>query len=64
MRRLLTVREVAELLSVKESFVRRLIFERRIPVVHLGRLIRIEAAEVEGFIEAGRSSSRGGAHVP
>lgn len=50
---LLTVAEVAERLNTGERFVRRLIAERRIVVVHLGRLVRIPESAVRGFIEAG-----------
>ena len=50
---LLTVAEVAERLNTGERFVRRLIAERRILVVHLGRLVRIPESAVCEFIEAG-----------
>jgi excisionase family DNA binding protein len=39
--RLLTVGQVAELLSTSERFPRRLIAERRIRFVHVGRHVRI-----------------------
>jgi excisionase family DNA binding protein len=39
--RLLTVGEVAELLGTTERFPRRLIAERRIRFVHVGRHVRI-----------------------
>jgi excisionase family DNA binding protein len=51
--RLLTVDEVAILMSVKPRFVRRLIHERRIDVRHLGKHVRIRESAVEAFIEAG-----------
>ena len=50
---LLTVAEVAECLNTGERFVRRLIEERRITVVHLGRLVRIPKSAVNAFIKAG-----------
>jgi excisionase family DNA binding protein len=50
---LLTVAEVAERLNTGERFVRRLIEEQRITVVHLGRLVRIPETAVNAFIKAG-----------
>ena len=62
--RLLTVAEVAELLGTTERFPRRLIAERRIRFVRLGRHVRIPESAVEDFIIAGlvepmRSARRG-----
>jgi excisionase family DNA binding protein len=51
--RLLTVGEVAELLGTKERFPRRLIAERRIRFVRLGRHVRIPESAVREFITAG-----------
>ena len=53
MDKLLTVAEAAELFNTGERFVRRLIEERRITVVHLGRLVRIPESAVVAFIQAG-----------
>jgi excisionase family DNA binding protein len=54
--RLLTVREVAERLGTwntsKERFPRRLIEERRIEFVHVGRNVRIKESVVQAYIEA------------
>lgn len=55
MDKLLTVPEVAERFNTPERFVRRLIAERRIVVVHLGRLVRIPESAVLEFIEVGTS---------
>jgi excisionase family DNA binding protein len=52
--RLLTVAEVAELLCTSERFPRRLIAERRIRFVKLGRHVRIPEPAVREFIDAGR----------
>jgi excisionase family DNA binding protein len=52
--RLLTVTEVAELLGTSERFPRRLIAERRIRFVKLGRYVRIPESAVREFIDAGR----------
>jgi excisionase family DNA binding protein len=51
--RLLTVAEVAELLGTTERFPRRLIAERRITFVRVGRHVRIPEAAVRDFIAAG-----------
>ena len=51
--RLLTVAEVAELLGTTERFPRRLITERRIRFVRVGRHVRIPESAVHEFIEAG-----------
>ncbi|MEV4390847.1 helix-turn-helix domain-containing protein [Nonomuraea sp. NPDC049607] len=51
--RLLTVEEAAERLNTSVRFPRRLIEERRIAFVHLGRNVRIPEAALEAFISAG-----------
>lgn len=51
--RLLTVAEVAELLGTTERFPRRLVAERRIRFVHVGRHVRISESAVREFIAAG-----------
>jgi excisionase family DNA binding protein len=50
--RLLTVAEVAELLGTSERFPRRLIAERRIEFVKLGRHVRIRESVLAAFISA------------
>lgn len=62
---LLTVAQVAELLGTTERFPRRLIAERRIRFVHVGRYVRIPESALRDFIGAGlveplRSSRPGG----
>ena len=49
---LLTVKEVAELLGTTERFPRRLIEERRIEYVHVGRHVRIALSAVHAYIAA------------
>jgi excisionase family DNA binding protein len=56
----LTVEEVAELLSVSPAYVRRrLVFERRIPYVKVGRHVRIDERDLEDFIARGRVTPAG-----
>jgi excisionase family DNA binding protein len=50
--RLLTVAQVAELLGTTERFPRRLIAERRIRFVRVGRHVRIPESAVRAFIAA------------
>jgi excisionase family DNA binding protein len=52
--RLLTVEEAAERLGTSTRFVRRLIFERRIAFVKVGRHVRITPADLDAFVAAGR----------
>lgn len=62
---LITVNAAAERLTVSPYWLRRRIAEKSIPVVRLGRLVRIEESVIEGLIDEGRqpaeSRSRAGA---
>ena len=63
--RLFTVAEAAEVLRTTERFPRRLIAERRIRFVRIGRHIRIPESALQEFIDAGivepmTSTRRGG----
>jgi excisionase family DNA binding protein len=51
--RLLTIAEAAEVLSTSERFPRRLIEQRRIRFVRVGRHVRIPESALSEFIEAG-----------
>jgi excisionase family DNA binding protein len=51
--RLLTVGEAASLLGTSERFPRRLIAERRIRFVRVGRHVRIPESALDEFIAAG-----------
>jgi excisionase family DNA binding protein len=51
--RLLTVAEAAEVLRTTERFPRRLIAERRIRFVRVGRHVRIPESALQEFIAAG-----------
>ena len=54
MDQLLTPQEVADRLGTSLRFVRRLVLERRIPFIRVGRHVRIAAGDLEAFIAAGR----------
>lgn len=58
MDQLLNVNEVAELLGTTVRFPRRLIEERRIRFVKVGRHVRIPASAVAELIEAGTVEPR------
>ena len=51
--RLLTVEAAAERLSTSPRFVRRLIAERRIEFVKVGRHVRISESVLDAFIQSG-----------
>ena len=51
---LLTPLEVAGLLKTTVRMVRRLVSERRIEYVKVGRSVRFEAAAVSAYVEANR----------
>jgi excisionase family DNA binding protein len=59
LRPLLTVPEVAALLRLSPRSIRRLIADGRLPVVRLGRAIRIRPQDVEALVaSSGRERSR------
>jgi len=51
---LLDVAQLAAQLGVRERFVRRLIAERRVPFCKIGKFIRFDPHEIEGWIDARR----------
>jgi excisionase family DNA binding protein len=53
MERLLSLPEAADRLGTTTRFPRRLIAERRIRFVRLGRHVRIPESAIEEFVEAG-----------
>jgi excisionase family DNA binding protein len=53
MEQLLTVDEVADALGTSVRFPRRLIAERRIRFVRIGRLVRIPESALEEFVREG-----------
>lgn len=49
---LLDIEDVATHLNITVRHVRRLVFERRIPYVKVGRLLRFDPAEVAVWLQA------------
>jgi excisionase family DNA binding protein len=54
---LLTVDQAAELLGTTPRFIRRLRTERRIPVIKLGKHIRIDSHDLDAYITASRQEA-------
>ena len=51
---LLTMDQLAERLGVTRRHVRRLITERRVPFVRVGRFIRFDPAEISAWLDRAR----------
>jgi excisionase family DNA binding protein len=47
---LLDISQAAERLSVSQSFVRRLVLERRVPYFKVGKYIRFESADLDEWL--------------
>ncbi len=47
---LLTVEQAADYLNITEHFVRRLIRERRIPFLKVGRLVRLRRTDIDEYL--------------
>lgn len=52
--RLIDVGDLAKMLHVEVVFVRRLVFERRIPYVKVGKFVRFDPAEVTAWLDERR----------
>ena len=51
---LLTIGQAGEYLGTGERFIRRLVAQRRIPYIKLGKYVRLQRSALDAFIEAGR----------
>lgn len=54
---LITVPQLAERLGVKPRFVYRLVDERRIPFIHVGRYLRFDPADVDEYLSSRRTEA-------
>jgi excisionase family DNA binding protein len=61
---LLTVDQAAERLGTSPRFIRRLIAERRIAFAKLGKHVRIDSADLDAFVAAGRVAPAGSVALP
>ena len=52
MTKLLDIKEVSERLSIKQSTLRAWIFAGKLPVVRLGRLVRIRESALADWVKA------------
>lgn len=52
--RLLTIDQLAEQLGITTRHVRRLIAERRVPYLKVGKLARFDPAEIAGWLDGRR----------
>ncbi len=52
--RILTVDEAAAYLNVTSRFVRRLVAERRVSYLKVGRLVRFDTKDLDEFLRQGR----------
>jgi excisionase family DNA binding protein len=57
--KLLTVPALAELLGVKDRHVRRLVAERRVPIVKWGHLVRFDPDEIAAWLDTHRRGAEG-----
>ncbi len=55
---LIDIEAVAERLGVQVRHVRRLVYERRIPYLKWGHLLRFDPAEIERWLETSRRPAR------
>ncbi len=53
MQRLLTVFQAADQLALRPATIRKMIIQRRLPVVRIGRSVRIRELDVEGIVRGG-----------
>ena len=55
---LLTVAQAGEYLGTRERFIRRLITERRIAFVKVGKYVRLERSALDALVDKGRIPSQ------
>ncbi len=53
MEQLVTVKHAADLLSCSEAAIRKWIYQRRLPVVKVGRLTRLRLSDLEALVANG-----------
>ncbi len=57
MDKLVTVKQAADLLACSEAAVRKWIYQRRLPVVKVGRLTRLRLNDLEALVAQGLRQS-------
>ncbi len=53
MDQLVTVKDAARLLSCSEAAIRKWVYQRRLPVVKVGRLTRLRQRDLEALVTSG-----------
>ncbi len=61
---LLNVDQAADRLGTSPRFIRRLVAERRIAFTKLGKHVRIDTADLDAFVAAGRVAPAMPANLP
>lgn len=61
---LIDIHAAADYLATSERHMRELVAKRRIPFLHVGRLIRFDTKDLDAFKEAGRVEARTGPLAP
>ncbi len=56
---LITIDELAARLGTSTRHIRRLVTERRIPYIKVGRLVRFDPADIAAWIDGRRVNDRG-----
>jgi excisionase family DNA binding protein len=57
MQALLKAKEAAQLLNLSENTIRQWIWQRRLPVVRIGRAVRLRRQDLEEIIERSREEA-------
>jgi excisionase family DNA binding protein len=62
METLISVKETAKLLNCSEAAIRKWIFQRRLPIVKLGRLTRLRVSDIETMVAEGSRAPLSGSN--
>jgi excisionase family DNA binding protein len=54
---LVSVKEAARLLACSEAAIRKWLYERRLPRVKVGRLVRLRLSDLEAFVDAPQTAA-------
>ncbi len=56
---LLTVKDAAACLNTTERHLREMIYQRRVPFIKVGRLVRIDSGDLDKWIDSRRVEAHG-----
>ena len=60
MEKLLDIKEVSQRLSIRENTLRAWVFQRRIPAIRLGRLVRFRESDLAAWVKSEEGRPNGG----